>query len=232
MELIKKIYQSYVEIAFPLTCVCCGISTSSGERFICSLCRTERFENAASKQGDIFPATVMFVNTMWYFDKGGYLQDLLHKLKYHHVRGVGLELGYLMGANFLKGHSKDELDRIYNLSPVIVPVPLHPSKKRKRGYNQARALGEGVAKSTGWEIIASGVIQRNKKTKTQTGLNMKQRSENLRGAFKITDSEPLTDRLPVIVDDVFTTGATTFELARTVYEVNGQSSGILTVARA
>lgn len=174
----------------------------------------------------------MFVDTMWYFDKGGYLQDLLHKLKYHHMRGVGLELGYLMGKNFLHRHTKDELDKIDELKPLIVPVPLHGSKKRSRGYNQARVLGEGVAKCTGWEIIESGVIKRIKKTKTQTGLNLKQRSDNLRDAFKIANPEPLKDRVPIIVDDVFTTGATTFELAKTVHKVSQQRSGILTVARA
>lgn len=232
MELMKKIYQSYAEIAFPPTCACCGTSTNSEERFICSLCRTERFENVFDERKDILPESVTFLNTMWYFDKGGYLQDLLHKLKYHHLRGVGLELGYLLGTHFLHRHSQDKLDRIYNMKPLIVPVPLHRSKKRKRGYNQARALGEGVAKSTGWDIIGPGFITRTKKTKTQTGLNLKQRSENLRGAFQIEDPEPLKDRLSVIVDDVFTTGATTFELAGTLQEVTGNRSGILTVARA
>lgn len=169
---------------------------------------------------------------MWNFDKGGYLQDLLHKLKYHHLRGVGLELGYLMGANFLHRHSQEELDGIDEAKPLVIPVPLHRSKKRKRGYNQARALGEGVAKSTGWEILKPGVIERIKKTKTQTGLNLKQRSENLRGAFRVTDSQPLKGRFPIIVDDVFTTGATTFELARVIHNLNEQSSGIMTVAKA
>ncbi len=169
---------------------------------------------------------------MWNFDKGGYLQDLLHKLKYHHLRGVGLELGYLMGTNFLHRHSQEELDGIHEAKPLIMPVPLHRSKKRKRGYNQARALGEGVAKSTGWEILKPGVIERIKKTKTQTGLNLKQRSENLRGVFRVTDSQPLKGRFPIIVDDVFTTGATTFELARVIHNLNEQSSGIMTVAKA
>lgn len=169
---------------------------------------------------------------MWYFDKGGYLQDLLHKLKYHHLRGVGLELGYLLGTHFLHARSQDKRDGIYNMKPLIIPVPLHRSKKRKRGYNQARALGEGVARSTGWDIIDSGFIKRIKKTKTQTGLNLRQRSENLRGAFQIKQFEPLKNRLLIIVDDVFTTGATTFELARTIHEATGSKSGILTVARA
>lgn len=169
---------------------------------------------------------------MWYFDKGGYLQALLHKLKYHHMRGIGLELGYLLGTNFLHKQTRDTLDDLNSKHPLLVPVPLHPSKKRKRGYNQARALAEGVGDATGWGVAEPGETERIKKTKTQTGLNLEQRSENLRGAFQVSSPNLFENRLPVIVDDVYTTGATTFELAKTIYKESGQKSGIMTVAKA
>ncbi|NBC04760.1 MAG: ComF family protein [Bacteroidetes bacterium] len=173
-----------------------------------------------------------FVHTMWFFDKGGYLQDLLHKLKYHFMRGVGIELGYLLGKDSLHQQSTEELKYIDDLNPVIIPVPLHVKKRRKRGYNQARALAEGVSRSTGWNIIRKGAIKRTRKTKTQTGLTLEERSKNLKGAFQVTEPKLVQNRKCVVVDDVFTTGATTFELAKTLYEVNEVSSGILTVARA
>lgn len=234
MELFKKIYQSFAEIVFPTVCICCGTSTNSEVRYICSLCRTQRFENAGFLTDQILPETVQFVYNMWYFDKGGYLQELLHQLKYHFLRKTGVELGYLAGKHFLHSCSEIQMDTFYNLNPILVPVPLYPSKQRKRGYNQARVLAEGVSKSTGLEILESGLITRVKKTKTQTGLNLKQRSENLRGAFQIQDtiSDRLQGRLCIIVDDVFTTGATTFELARTIHNMTGRESAILTVARA
>lgn len=232
MELMKKIFQSFTEIVFPPTCICCGTSTGSEENHICSLCKTQRFEHAGYIVHDILPDTVTFVNTMWYFDKGGYLQMLLHKLKYHHIRGVGLEMGFMLGTYFLHNHTQSELDRMYELNPVLVPVPLHTSKIRKRGYNQAQVLAKGVANATGWEVIESSIITRIKNTQTQTGLNQNQRTENLRNAFAISDSKKLENRYPVIVDDVFTTGATTFELAKTIYADLFQKSGILTVARA
>lgn len=232
MEIFKKIYQSFGEIVFPPTCVCCGTSTNSEERFICSLCREDRFESVTDTPGNILPENIRFVNTMWYFDKGGYLQKLLHQLKYHYLRGVGIELGFLLGKDFLHRHARQNLDELYQLNPVIVPIPLHPSRKRTRGYNQARALAEGVSKSTGWELIPEQVVKRIKKTKTQTGLNLKQRSENLKGAFEIVNTDFLKNRTTIIVDDVFTTGATTFELARTIHKETGEQSGILTVARA
>lgn len=232
MEIIKKIYKSYAEIVFPPTCVCCGSPTNSDENSICSLCRRKRFESAASSEKNILPQFISLVHTMWFFDKGGYLQDLLHELKYHFMRGVGVELGSLLGKDFLHFCSRKELNKIEKLKPLIVPVPLHIHKKRKRGYNQARALAEGMRKSTGWKILKKGAIERTRKTKTQTGLTLEQRSKNLKGAFRITNSDLIKNRQCIIIDDVFTTGATTFELAKALYEVNGIPAGILTVARA
>jgi ComF family protein len=232
VEIFKKIYKSYTEVVFPPTCVCCGSSTNSDENSICSLCRGKRFESAGSARKEILPQSVAFVHTMWFFDKGGYLQDLLHKLKYHFMRGVGIELGYLLGKDSLHQQSTEELKYIDDLNPVIIPVPLHVKKRRKRGYNQARALAEGVSRSTGWNIIRKGAIKRTRKTKTQTGLTLEERSKNLKGAFQVTEPKLVQNRKCVVVDDVFTTGATTFELAKTLYEVNEVSSGILTVARA
>lgn len=232
MEIFKKIYKSYAEVVFPPTCVCCGSSTNSEVNSICSLCRGKRFENAGSAEKNILPQTVKFVHTMWFFDKGGYLQDLLHKLKYHFMRGVGIELGHLLGKDFLHQQSREELDRIEEFKPIIIPVPLHVKKKRKRGYNQARALAEGVSRSTGWDIIKKGAVERIRKTKTQTGLTLEERSKNLKGAFRVAAPKSVQGRQCIIIDDVFTTGATTFELAKTLNEVNEIPSGILTVARA
>lgn len=232
MEIFKKIYKSYAEIVFPPTCACCGLCTNSEVNSICSLCRQKRFENAGEASKDILPQSVSFVHTLWFFDKGGYLQDLLHQLKYHFMRNIGIELGTVLGKDFLHHHSKNELSLIEKSNPLIIPVPLHVNKRRKRGYNQARALAEGVSRSIGWDLIKKGSIERTRKTKTQTGLTLEQRSENLKGAFRIADREVIKNRHCIIIDDVFTTGATTFELAKTLYEINEIPPGILTVARA
>ncbi|MDZ7717240.1 MAG: ComF family protein [Balneolaceae bacterium] len=232
MEIIKKICKSYAEVVFPPTCVCCGSSTKSDENSICSLCRLERFESAGAAEKNILPQSVLYVHNMWFFDKGGYLQDLLHKLKYHFMRGVGVELGSLLGKDFLQLQPGKELKRMDQIDPVIIPVPLYFKKRRKRGYNQARALAEGVRRSTGWAIIKKGTVKRIRKTQTQTGLTLEERSRNLKNAFQVTDSNSFRNRQCIIIDDVFTTGATTFELAKTLYKVNKKPSIILTVARA
>jgi len=233
MEIFKKIYKSFAEVAFPPICICCGSSTNSEHNMICSLCRTKRFESAATSDIEILPQSVLFVHTMWFFDKGGYLQDLLHELKYHFMRKVGNELGILAGNDFREKISNKSILNTENAgTPMLVPVPLHPGKRKSRGYNQARALAEGVQRSTGWDLIEKEAVKRTKKTRTQTGLNIDQRSENLRGAFQVKKPELVKNRQCIIVDDVFTTGATTFELAKEIYKLNKKPSGILTVARA
>lgn len=227
--------KSLAEIAFPQVCICCSNSLNSPDRFLCDSCRYRRFELYYRDESSILPDHVKFCYQMWSFDKGGYLQLMLHKLKYDYLKGVGVELGQILGRQFLYYNSD-----VYTFKPadrpLIVPVPLHPSKQRKRGYNQARALGVGLSQSTGWELIEEGIVVRQKRTTTQTGLDTDKRTENLRNAFKITDSGKIEGRLLVIVDDVFTTGATTFELIKilvnSVPANSDTKAGILTVAGA
>lgn len=230
MNLIKKIIRSYSEIVFPVTCVCCGASQEKKGQYICEWCKNDRFERVYSDSPKVVPAKIEFVYSMWNFDKGGYLQNMLHNLKYNFLRGVGEELGEYTAQTFINSYSNQI--QFENKKPILIPVPLHKSKKRKRGYNQARALARGFANVTGWDIIEKGVVKRTRRTQTQTGLNSSERTINLKGAFKLINMEKIQNRFPVIIDDVFTTGATTYELADTLLADNGGKAGIITVARA
>lgn len=229
MNLIKYFGNSISDLVFPVTCACCGIKTGEAHQTICNWCRRSRFEMAGEELNQILPESVTSLFSMWYFDKGGYLQYLLHNLKYNHLKGVGKELGRLLAATYLRN---SEPDKILGMNPLIVPVPLHKSRLRKRGYNQARVLVEGYAELTNWDIIDQGAITRTRNTGTQTGLTGKQRSDNLRNAFKINSLEQFQEREIIIIDDVFTTGATTFELASAIFEISQCKSEIVTVARA
>ncbi len=232
MRMIKKYANSLSDIAFPVTCACCGASAPGKNRYICNWCAGRRFQEVSGFDSEILPEQVHFVFSMWHFDKGGYLQDLLHNLKYNYLREVGVELGRLLARRFLEKADEVLLENLRINDPVLIPVPLHKSKLKKRGYNQANAMAIGMAQHTKWQVIDQKQIIRQKKTQTQTGLNSAQRAENLRDAFLLKAPETLTGRFPIIVDDVFTTGATTFELARTVCTSQDMQSGIITVAKA
>lgn len=233
-EAMKNFVQSYTDIVFPATCSCCGHSLTNSGSHLCVWCTQSRFEPVGCPIDLILPEQVRFLLSMWHFDKESYLQDLLHKLKYNHLRGVGIELGSLMGSVLLKSETWNQhfRSRAGGSIPVLVPVPLHPSKKRKRGYNQARALAEGIQSVTDWDIAGPSIVKRVQKTRTQTGLNSHQRSKNVKGAFTVKKDPAWETAYPIIVDDVFTTGATTFELADVIKTECDNDCGILTVALA
>lgn len=230
MEPFKKLIRSYSRVIFPVTCACCGASQEKEGEYLCSWCKIKRFERANSDDLHIVPEKIDFVYSLWNFDKGGYLQDLLHNLKYNFMMGVGEELGRFTAQSFIKDyHDFEELDQ---QKPIVVPVPLHKSKKRTRGYNQARALARGFSSVTGWDISGSKTVNRVKKTRTQTGLSTSERSKNVMKAFEIDKPEQINNRFSIIIDDVFTTGATTYELADCLIKHGSKKCGIITVAKA
>ncbi|MBO6792599.1 MAG: ComF family protein [Balneolaceae bacterium] len=198
---------------------------------MCSTCLKSRFERTELREGNstsgiFLPEAVSFQYALWNFDKGGFLQDLLHDLKYNQLSGVGVDLGKTLGAA-LCDHNilKDE-------EWVIVPVPLHRKKKKKRGYNQARKIAKGVSISTGSSLISEEIVTRVKHTATQTGFTLEKRNKNIANAFEVTNINVLRNAACLIIDDVFTTGATTFELAGTLANAGVRKIGIATVAQA
>src|SRR5262249_551075 len=113
---------------------------------------------------------------------------------------------------------------------LIVPVPLHGLKLREREFNQAARLGRQLAKSMGIPMDEK-ILQRTAATRTQTLLSRKERASNMRGAFAVTAGVKLTRRRIVLIDDVFTTGATTNDCARALKGAGAAEVCVWTVAR-
>lgn len=232
IQLIKKLVGGLRSVAFPSICACCGYSTAGSGHHICEWCRMQRFETPQAISGELLPEYILHRYSMWAFDKGGMLQDLLHDLKYHHLKEVGLEMGGHLGERYLR--IPNLMEELYSngKEPLLVPVPLHRKKQRKRGYNQARVLANGISNTTGWPVVQEKTVVRVKNTKTQTGLSSNERQKNLCGAFKLFSPINYEKQIPVLVDDVFTTGATTFELAGVLNAAVTRKAVILTVASA
>lgn len=101
-----------------------------------------------------------------------------------------------------------------------------------RGYNQAFYIAKGVAEVTNLKILPKDAVVRNRNTKTQTGFSLEKRRKNIQGAFTVSDPEVVKETVCVIIDDVFTTGATTFELSRVLKKAGSLDLLIATVAQA
>jgi len=217
------------DFIFPPVCACCGTLLASSTDVICSRCVQSRFEPDIDTDTDVLPHFIIQKYALWRFDKQGYLQDLLHKLKYERLTGIGFQLGREIGksmssAQFFPVAFTEE-------NSVLVPVPLYRRKLRKRGYNQARVIANGISDVISVPVVAEGAVNREKNTTTQTGLNSEERIRNLERAFRVKQPELLQGKIPVIVDDVYTTGATTFELAAELFRCSGERSAIVTISR-
>lgn len=232
----KNISRGLSDIIFPRVCVCCGRENTEQERQLCSFCLQERFEDANPNNeltsGDtLLPKNVVAQQALWTFDKGGELQELLHLLKYERLITVGVDLGRKLGERIRK-HPR--LNRILSQQPTsVLPVPLHHLKYRYRGFNQAFEVARGFQQV--WtQIPICGIksVVRIKNTRTQTGFTLEKRLKNIENAFRVNNPSMISDRLVIIIDDVFTTGATTFELAQTVLSSGADAVVVLTVAQA
>lgn len=234
--LLKNMIKGWSEVVFPRVCVCCGSENTSEHGQLCSFCLQERFEdanpgNALSSGDTLLPEGIIAQQALWSFDKGGKLQDLLHLLKYERLTEVGTDLGRKLGER-IRRHPF--LNRMLRRPPVsVLPVPLHYKKYRYRGFNQAFEIAAGFQQV--WPhipICGAESVVRIKNTRTQTGFTLEKRLKNLENAFKVNKTSMITDWLVVIIDDVFTTGATTFELAQTILGSGAHAVVVLTVAQA
>jgi ComF family protein len=112
----------------------------------------------------------------------------------------------------------------------LIPVPLHPKRLREREYNQALLLCDSIGDRTGLEVIPDA-LERVLETPPQTGLPLKDRRRNVRGAFVVKRAQSVNDRLVLLIDDVLTTGATVNECARTLKRAGAKAVYVLTLAR-
>ena len=169
-----------------------------------------------------------FTRAAAYGSYEGGLRDLIHLLKYEHVRPAAGVLGRMVAevvADLVEGAS----------DPVVVPVPLHPSKWRERGFNQAELIARAALKlhpaALDTKVNAAALVRR-RDTGSQIGLTPAQRRENMRGAFAVVRPLDLTGRDILLIDDVLTTGATANECARVLLRAGARRVFVATVARA
>jgi ComF family protein len=154
-----------------------------------------------------------------YFE--GVLRDAIHHLKYRGRAVLAKTLGSLMATYWMQ-HPID--------CDIVMPVPLHASRLRERGYNQAALLAREMAQQIGL-VVDEHTLIRERATSPQVELNAKQREENVRAAFCCTGSGPVSKQV-LLIDDVCTTGATLQACATALYQAGALKVRALTLARA
>ncbi|MBI1864235.1 MAG: ComF family protein [Nitrospirae bacterium] len=151
----------------------------------------------------------------------GALREAIHLLKYGRKHSLGKKLGrfLLPSAGALP------------TPEVVVPVPLHPSRLRHRGFNQSLLLADAVCRRLDVPLD-HGALQRVRPTRPQVELTPEERKANIRGAFAVLRPERIEDKRVLLVDDVFTTGATVSECARVLRKAGAQEVVVATLSRS
>ena len=210
--------RSFTAIASPI-CSCCGIMFKSrqGRNHLCGDCITQPKEFRMARAAVAYDPQLMAV---------------VHRFKYTQKIQLAGPLGGLLRDAFVRYWDPQEID-------LILPVPLHAKKFRKRGFNQSYLLirswkSESVPMAgNGFDIpVNTAVLIRNTATLSQTGLGRRQRLKNIKGAFAVRMPEKVIAKKVLLVDDVYTTGATANECARVLLKAGAERVDVLTVARA
>ena len=153
----------------------------------------------------------------------GIVRDLIHRFKY----GGEVWVGALL-ADFLTQGLRDP--RLNGCSfDAVVPVPLHPLRRREREFNQAEVLSRELARKN--NLAFCEALERLRYTVTQTHFDRRRRMQNLRDAFGLRRNAPVQGKDLLLVDDVLTTGSTLDECARVLLTAGARSVRALTVAR-
>lgn len=229
---IKEWTRAFLSLFFPRCCLVCGRPLANGEEDICAGCdiRMPRTNYHLQKDNPIerlFWGRIPIVRATSYFfyRKGSDYRLILHRLKYRGQKEIGENMGRRMAAELLPYGFFEGIN-------VIVPVPLHEKRQKRRGYNQSEQIARGIATVTGIPVETRWIARR-KETETQTRKSVFERWENVEGGFELRiPTECLRGKHALVVDDVLTTGATTAACASTLTEAEGIQISILTLAVA
>ena len=222
-DAVRGALKPLLDFVFPPTCLACKNLISDTERHVCSSCwdsipRLNSAHPLYCQTRDLLvdSEVIRELVSVFLFEKESVMQALAHAMKYDGFKSVGFLMGRELGTALMQSGMT---------AACLIPVPLHRTKLRERGFNQAEEIARGVAEVTGIPL-RTDVLSRTRFTQSQTKLDHEQRKKNVDEAFSVSvTSSAVKDKTCILVDDVITTGATIEACAQELVS-NGATSVI------
>ena len=218
-----------LNLFFPKVCLACQNYLTDNELHICTQCRHQlpltnfHFDTSNAVHKMMYGRVKLDQATaLLHFSKKGIVQQLMHNLKYRNHEVIGQFLGEWLGEELKNSEA-------YNAINVVVPVPLHKSKQRQRGYNQVDKFGRALAKALQADYNSHTLIK-SSATKTQVFKDRLKRSSNTDANFTISEKDALKHKHILLVDDIITTGATIESCANALLSIEGIKLSVATMA--
>jgi ComF family protein len=231
MKLFSDILDDFLSLLFPRTCCGCGAALVRNESVICTACFIEIPRTNYHLEKDN-PVAMLFwgrcrvekAAAFSYYTRGSRIRRIIHRLKYDGQKEAGILIARVYAASLLDSGFFTGID-------LIIPVPLHPSKKRKRGFNQCDVICSGISEISGLPVDNT-LLLRVSSSDTQTRKSRFERWMNVEGIFSVVNSEGLKDKHVLLVDDVITTGSTIESCVNELLTVEGVSVSVIALAAA
>ncbi len=223
--------QSLRSLFFPKTCNCCDLELYEAEKCICTACRLELpvtnfhiYNDSAIKKVFYGRIDLQNATSLFYFEKKGPIQQLMHNLKYKGHFAISRVLGDWLGMELSKINSYKNID-------IVIPVPIHSKKRRVRGYNQVTGFGTQIAHHLE-AVYMDDVLLKSKNTKTQVFKGRFHRSDEILDAFLLSSHSNLEGKHLLLCDDILTTGATLEACALQLFKIPNIKLSIAVMAIA
>ncbi|MGB3606030.1 MAG: ComF family protein [Psychroserpens sp.] len=218
-----------LNLFFPPICSACATHLTDNEVQVCTSCRhklplTNFHEDSNNAVHQILYGRVKLehATALLHFSKKGLVQQLMHNLKYRGQESIGEFLGQWLGEEL-------KLIMAYHDIDIVVPVPLHKSKMKSRGYNQVDKFGMALANALGAKFNTS-VLVKTTNTATQVFKDRLKRNVNRTPNFKVINTHLLEHQHVLLVDDIITTGATIEDCANCLFTIPGLKLSLATMA--
>jgi ComF family protein len=228
---IGHYFWDLIGLLYPEFCAACGTNLVEQEKVLCTKClyelpRTHYHKVPGNPLEQIFWGRVPIkrVSSYFFFVKGSKFRKLIHQLKYKGRSDIGFEMGRFFGAELV-------LEPDFNLPEIIIPVPLHPQKEKKRGYNQSQAIAEGLAEMLPGKVDTH-ILLRKTFTQTQTKKTRYERWENVEEVFEVKNAKLIEGKHILLVDDILTTGATIEGCAQVLHKAAEVKISVVTLGYA